>query len=402
MNKSLGLMVYSSFLYVAIGAYWVTLSWTILGIDPSQAAVGKLLVIGSLCTLLTAPIIGLIVDRVGVRKITIIGQGFSLVAGLTPTCISLLNFKLNPLDIYFMSLLVSISSILSITSFDRTIKFTIPASSLKKKRTLLSVFQQLAMMVGTGMSGFLIAKYSEFFVFPLISILAIISCSIFIITVKDIEFPLSHDESKKSHILSFKQGIQHITQNRSLLISALCIASVYTTAQVINVSLPAFIKLELGDSSNLFGLCETSWALGGIVSAVILTALINNYNLNWLSLFFLMGLGFFMIWFAQLNNPSLILFACLVMGALFSFSRTLADANVLSLCSHDMIGRVRSNVMAITSSLSIVIYVIPIVIKKMLPSTLYVVVGLITIITSFVLIKLYQKIRISSVVDIAH
>jgi DHA3 family macrolide efflux protein-like MFS transporter len=400
MNKSLGLIIYTSFLYVAIGAYWITLSWTILGIDPSQAAVGKLLVIGSLCTLLTAPIIGLIVDRLGVRKITIIGQCFSLIAGLMPISLFLFNSKLTSLSVYIMAFLVSVSSMLCITSFDRTVKFCIPAISLKKTRTFLSVFQQLAMMVGTGVSGFLIAKFSEFLVFPLISILAIVSCSVFIISLRNVEFPLSQDESKESHLLSFKQGIHHITNNRPLLIAALCIASVYTTAQVINVSLPAFLKLELGESSNLFGLCETLWAFGGIASAMVLTVLVNNYKLNWLPITSLMGLGFCMIWFAQLSNPSLILFACLVMGALFSLSRTLADANVLSLCNHDMIGRVRSNIMAITSLLGIVIYMIPIVIKKMQPSTLYLLVGFITIIISFILVKLYRKNRILNIIEV--
>jgi DHA3 family macrolide efflux protein-like MFS transporter len=396
MNKSFGLITYCTLLYIAIGAYWITLSWTILGINPNQDAVGRLLIIGSLCTLLTAPIIGLIVDQVGFRKITVLGQSFSLVGGLIPSLVFMFGYKLTSLWIYVIALMVSISSIFCIASFDRAIKFTVPLSKLKKTRTVLSIFQQSAMMIGTGMSGYLIAKYSEFLVFPLISILAVISSSVFLIAMKGVEYSeLRTDDVKKSHLMSFMQGIQHITHNKALLISALCIAAVYITAQVINVSLPAFIKLELGDGSNLFGLCEALWALGGITAAMMLTALINHYHLNWLPLASLTCLGFLMIGFAQLNNPSLILLACLIMGALFSISRTLADANVLSLCSHEMIGRVRSNIMAITSSIGIIIYTIPILAKKMLPSTLYFLVGTLTIIISLFLINLYRKNRSS-------
>jgi MFS family permease len=171
MNKSFGLITYCTLLYIAIGAYWITLSWTILGINPSQDAVGRLLIIGSLCTLLTAPIFGLIVDRVGFRKITVIGQSFSLVGGLIPSIVFMFGYKLTSLWIYVIALMVSISSIFCIASFDRAIKFTVPLNKLKKTRTVLSIFQQSAMMIGTGMSGYLIAKYSEFLVFSLISIL---------------------------------------------------------------------------------------------------------------------------------------------------------------------------------------------------------------------------------------
>ena len=277
-------------------------------------------------------------------------------------------------------------------NIERAIKYTIPPDEIKKTRTIISIFQQLAMMIGTACSGILISEFNEFFVFPIISILAIISAVIFLMTMRNVRVvAITEEEKAIPHILSIKNGILHIFENKSLLTLSICIAAVFTSAQVINVSLPAFIKIELGDGSDLFGLCEALWALGGILSAFVLTMIIRNSKLNWLPMASLTCLGILMIGFAQLSNPSLILVSCLTMGWLFGLCRTLSDVNILSICSHSMIGRVRSNIMSITSLIGIFIYLIPILVKKMMSSTLYMIVGFLIVITSLGLFSLYRK-----------
>jgi MFS family permease len=392
MSKKIGLIFYCIFLYITIGASWITLSWTMLGIEANQAAVAHLLIIGSLCTLLTSPILGLIVDRIGFRKTTVLGQIFSLTAALIPTLITSLGYKLISPFIYLMTFMFSISSILCLTAFDKTLKFLILPASLRKARLQISIFQQTSLMLGTALSGFFISKYNEFYVFNIIALFAVISITIFLYSTWKATSQLSMSEAKhETYWLSFASGIKYIMQNKTLIASCLCIALAYSSAQVINVSLPAFIKLELKRNSDLFGSCEALWAFGGIFAAGMLNLLASRFNLDWLPIIALACLGASMMLLSALTYPAIILFVLMVMGALFNIARTLADANVLAACSHEMIGRVRSNTMAVTSFVGIGIYLVPVVVDRLLPSTLYFFVGVAMGIISGVLMFAYRN-----------
>jgi hypothetical protein len=61
------------------------------------------------------------------------------------------GYKLTSIWIDVIALVVLISSICCIASFDLAIKFAVPLNQLKKTRTMLSIFYQSAMMIGAGM-----------------------------------------------------------------------------------------------------------------------------------------------------------------------------------------------------------------------------------------------------------
>lgn len=394
MKKKYIFLLYCTLIYFNLGAYTVSASWAMLTITNNPGSIGCMLIVSSLCTLFAAPLLGVLVDRLGFRWMTLIGQFISLIVGLLPYIINHFYHHFYAIDLYCISFLFSISTILSLASFDRILKLSIPDNSLKKIRVLMGTYQQFALMIGTSASGFLISQYNVFNIFPIISIIATISLFVFFNLINNIHEPLNMHQRSNNLKVFFLDGIQHIFKDKHLLIAALSISIAYASAQVMNVNLPVFIKLEINGNSNLFGLCEMSWAAGGIMSTLMLSYLLTKFKLDWLPLFALFGLGFTMLLLGRLHYTSMILLTCMMIGILFNIARTLSDANLLTSCPSELIGRVRSNIIALTNLIGIIIYSIPIIAHAILPSTLYGVVGAMTMMLTFLLFIFYKNVKV--------
>lgn len=371
-------ILYSILTYLSIGIYWVAISWSMLNTTNSPASIAYLLIINSLCMLLMSPILGMMVDKIGLRKITLLGQSLIASIGVIPFSVKGLIHHIPSFCLYITSFFFTAGTALCLASFDRALKLMIPTSKLRKIRTLLATCQQIALMIGTAVSGLLINRYLDLYVFLLITLISIFSLFLFqYLTLNTEQNIIEKNKTQETHWFHFLEGIRYISHDLNLIIAIISFASAYTVAQVINVTLPVFIKFDAGGTSSLFGSCEALWAFGGIIASLFVTLIINKINSARASLISLILLGTCLIALPFFKtNPSFILIACMTIGALFSTSKIIADANLLLFCKYEMIGRTRINTMTLTNFIGICIYTLPIISNKITPTVLYFSIGI--------------------------
>jgi hypothetical protein len=378
--KPLCYLAFLSLSFFFVGSSLVIVAW--LAVDNgSVATVGKVFFLSSFTGVLVATISGTATDSRNKKVILRSGLALQTCAVLTLLCGVTRNINLDT-SLYAFSVLNVSGMAIQAGAVDSLYQ----SLFVKEKRLTMSVrislLRQIGLAIGMGSTGILLDNIGSYFCISLLLIVmifrlilneTIISC----LKEEKVEFI-------PSTIELWKEGIQYAISDKKIFLAMLGMALTFSVAQMTNVLIPGFVHGDLSEGSEVYGLLEMSWSVGG--GAILFLAIFKKFstkNSN-LESYLLCFLGISMIIFSSLRSVPIIAFFYAIMGGLFSLTKALFDGKILTFCSENMIGRIRAASSMLINLTGMFIYLIPSIIEISKVSGMYAAWGVITFLSGLI------------------
>ncbi|WP_170230550.1 MFS transporter [Roseibium hamelinense] len=370
-----------------IGLSLVVTSWVAAELG-SISLVGQLFFIGSATSLLFSIFAGVIVDTRNRYTVVQSGQALRLLGGAI-----LVSGFLAPeflrLGLFAYTLFFSLGTILNAGAVEGIVQRAVAELDRMKLTIRVSIARQVGMLCGTGLGGVLMHNATE-----IASVATMIGLMLFQFVLIFVFFaPYQNTPSKTSInvILSWKQGLKAIWQQSQLLLAIASVGLFFSTSQMANVLMPGFVKYTLNQGSDIYGLLETAWAVGG--GAMLATAAVQSRLLkSSLAEFAVLALiGVLMIVFASSRNIPLLVALYAGLGGLFALGRAICDGRILILARNEEIGRVRAATTMLISLFGMMIYISPTLLGLSNPTPYYIAWGAVMTLCGLFLIAFKAK-----------
>lgn len=353
-----------SYFYVAMlfsslfrGISIVTVAWGALEVSGSIAATGQIFVISHLINVVLGPGFGTLNDRMNRRVAVILGQTIVGLSTASPFVIWAAGIDLQLWHLAVMAFVSAFGFLFSTGSLDGLLQSLVPAEKRPQAASLTNGIRQGAMVAGAGGGGYVIHLLG----LPVAFLISGLLCAAVIFCIALL--PPGQLPKKARGYAAFlgelRDGFGYFRQLPELKSLALASALCMSVGQLSNALLPGFIKTIAEGGSDLYGLVDAGWSVGGVSVAFLIGYLLRRHSLRGGEYALLAGLGATSALFSFLDAPVLLVIVHGLMGAAFSGAKILADGRLLQICREDMMGRVRANVQMATSLMGIFVYLSP-------------------------------------------
>lgn len=353
-----------SYFYVAMlfsslfrGISIVTVAWGALEVSGSIAATGQIFVISHLINVVLGPGFGTLNDRMNRRVAVILGQTIVGLSTASPFVIWAAGIDVQLWHLAVMAFVSAFGFLFSTGSLDGLLQSLVPAEKRPQAASLTNGIRQGAMVAGAGGGGYVIHLLGLPVAFLISGLLcfAVIFC---IALLPPGQLP-KKARGYAAFLGELRDGFGYFRQLPELKSLALASALCMSVGQLSNALLPGFIKTIAEGGSDLYGLVDAGWSVGGVSVAFLIGYLLRRYAMRGGEYALLAGLGLTSALFSFLDTPILLVVVHGLMGAAFSGAKILADGRLLQICREDMMGRVRANVQMATSLMGIFVYLSP-------------------------------------------
>lgn len=338
-----------------------------------MAAVGQVLLAAHLATLFLSPYVGGMIDRHDRRAAASAASiwaacvygGLAVLCGWFPQSVttgSLLMF----------SFLAALAALFVAPSQDAMIQALTPAGERYRIGAQLNILRQAGMVAGAGLAGWLVALWGPASAFALCAAGSALS-ALATMLLPGVRMTLSPGAVGRWG--SIVEGVRLLSTGTGLATAVLVAAFALSVGQVTNALLPAFVKLELGQGSELYGVADAAWSVGALAAAFMTGLYLKRVSTppgEIALLAFLALLGLCNILFALTAHPATVVAMHAVLGASFSLVKVVADGRIMTLTPTEYMGRVRSNLASLSSLIAIAIYIAPTLLEGATAKTLYI------------------------------
>ena len=272
----------------------IAVTWFIIS-SVAMSHSGLMLALFSACciipSILLSPFSGVLVDRVS-RKLIIVGA--DIMNGILLLNLALFSYyEIFPLPMLFITtIFCSLMGTLFYPAVGATIPNIVHSENLIKANSFSGMSNQISILVGATVAGFLYAKVGIIGVFLINGVSFILSgiSEIFIAIPKITKNRAS--SNKKSHFFrELKEGFRYISKNKALrilLIFALFLN--FTSTPFLSILIPKTIKYSLNLNASYLGIINSMLSFGMITGMVCILLIgkrkINYYRLLILGLIF--------------------------------------------------------------------------------------------------------------------
>lgn len=353
------------------GLHIVLLAWTALQVGGTLASVGQIFVIGHLLNVVVGPGIGSVIDEISNRKAFAIGQSLLTIGCLGPALFYFSGADFRLLHLMAFALLSALGGLVMIGAMDSLFQGVVPVDDRRRIAANLGGFRQAAMVLGAGGGGLIIHYFgigNSFLIAAASSIFVLIG--VFLMPVYEREIS-AVEKNYRTYFQNIREGFQYVLGKSEVLYLAFAIALAFSAGQLSNALLPAFIRDDIGADSQLYGIVDAAWSVGGVAAAFLVGRWLRFKSLRLGEYATLIGLGAVTMVFGQLEIPILLIATHLLMGALFSWSRVLSDGRLLEICDNKVIGRVRVNIQVLTSFIGLIVYTAPTLLPSLTAANFY-------------------------------
>ncbi|WP_298966733.1 MFS transporter [uncultured Roseibium sp.] len=372
----------------SIGLSLVVVSW-IATVEGSIRLVGQLFFVGSATSLLFSIFAGVVSDSRNRLSVIRVGQGLRVFAVLVLAFGTLAAPTKIPW-LFAYTFLFSIGTILNAGALDGIIQKAVVEQRRMKLSIRVSIGRQVGMFLGTGAGGLLLHHLDAGWSICVMGFLMVLQ--LFIIQTVFSAYQNGPQKRSVEIFQAWKHGVSVILRDRKLSLSIVCIGLFFSTSQMANVLVPGFVKDTLNRGSDVYGLLETAWAVGG--GAILATAATQSkiFSKAHYELILLILVGILMVGFASLRNVPLLMITYALLGGMFALGRALCDGHVLVLAPNEEVGRIRATTTMIVSLFGMLIYIAPTLIGVSSTIPYYILWGLfVTTIGTVMLLILINK-----------
>jgi MFS family permease len=340
----------------ARGAAIITLSWVAISITGTLAAVGQVFALNHAIGFILAPAIGVLIDRVSRRWLLVLGQGLYAIAMMIPVLVGVINGSLDLFTLFCATAIGAVGLITMSGCLDAMQQTVFTMEQQRQVGAVVGGLRQAALVVGTAGAGILIHHFDGVLAFLSIALSAACGSAISIVwQPKQESVFIQNRDIWEDFRLGLRESIEHREVVRLVMLTALC----FSVGQASNAVLSGFVRNEINASSDLFGIIDASWSIGGIGSALLVSIALKTHKMRNSEYICAVLLGAMTVVFSFLSNSVLLIGVFCVMGMLFSATKVLCDGRILEICPNELVGRVRGNMQSMISLLGLIIYLLP-------------------------------------------
>ncbi|MFC4766964.1 MFS transporter [Effusibacillus consociatus] len=253
--------------FLGQGIYFITVTWALFQLTGSALPVGIMLGLTAIPGILTAVPAGVIADRYDRRIITVLMDVWrALVVMLLPISIWF-NFH-SVWTYYVVTIGITLGSNFFYPAQNGLIKEIIPTEHLLKANSTKAISQQLGMIAGTGLAGFLISFTSTEIVTVISSFTFLISGVFLYGMRKGVHHPQRKISKRSSMWNEYKEGFRYLTKNRLLLILLILGMFVQFCVQIINTLLAPYATSVLHVDVKGYGMIDAAFAIGSVLAGI--------------------------------------------------------------------------------------------------------------------------------------
>ncbi|AIL65828.1 enterobactin exporter EntS [Rickettsiales bacterium Ac37b] len=363
--------------------------WAALHINKEISIVGKIFFIGCIVNILLGPMLGIFIDKHAYRPTLSKAHLLILIAYYLPILAFDTSLELYNLSLYCMTVLTTCGNILANGATNHILQSVICSKKIPQQIAKFSLVQQICFIISMSCAGIVLKFFGIKNSYLLLCIVSFIT----LIVTYYLPNPsyILHHQIKIHYLKDLVRGLIFIFQTKFILLIGLVNILVMSVSSLSNIIMPALIKFKLHGTSESYGNIEASWTIGSVVATIFLTSYTKKYNLKNYDIYSLIILGILCIILAFLYNIYTITFIYALMGACFTFTKTLNNGDLLTHCPKGMIGRVNTSFGIMGSIISIIIFLLPNYISIHNFDNAYFIYGVILLILS-ILILSYTRI----------
>lgn len=283
INRDFALLFFGRLVsQIGDGIHYLGLTWLVLDITGSGAALGSMIFVSSIPALILLPFTGVLADLCN-RKIIVVSM--DILRGLIMLFIAFLlkigNVTLPAL--YIATILSTLCGVFFGPAISATIPGIVKKEELVKANALNNVSRAATSIVGPVLGAFLLAKAGYIGVFMINGIAFLFSA----LSEMFIHFPQMEksDESSTGDTSSVKffrsliEGLIYVWKNiglRTVILFALAVN--FMGAPIFSVILPYFTKETLGFGAQQFSVIQASLPVGFLIGTALIGYLSKKYT----------------------------------------------------------------------------------------------------------------------------
>jgi len=316
-------------------------------------------------TIIAGFFVGVIVDRHNRKNLTIFahsGIALSLLSlGLAVT----LDNELSILWFFVAVITVTIFRNLYQGSHDGLIHANVEARELVHVVARFRGVHLLATAVGTVLTGMVIEYRSAgagFLLAALFSIFLVLAV-VFVRGVTTRE----NATGFTGFVQDFAGGLALFRSNQALRILTLLAGIALPIGQLSNAILSSFIRDDLHRGSDVFGLVDAAWPVGGMAAATVLSLSLKKLSATNMEYVFSLLVGLSTIVFSVCTTVFTLALVHAAMGFSVWMCRIVIDGRILQICTEHTVGRTKVYIDIMFSFAAMIMCFSPTLVK--LPST---------------------------------
>lgn len=372
----------------------VSVVWYILSFV-GESRSGSFMAIFTMCMLIPSivfgPISGVFVDKLNRKKI-IVGTDF--IRGMLILVLSIFTyFNIIPLiALFVITVLSSFFGTFFNPAVDASIPNVVDEEDLIKANSINGMSRQMVFIIGAGIAGFLYYSIGIVGIFIVNGLSFILSgVSEIFIDIPSSKKEMDEIENKMSFWEDFKGGIQFVRGQRQIMIlMSFSLVLNFLFNPIFAVVFPKTIKFTLGLGAKEFGVLEAIFSIGAMIGMLLLS-IIPKREKNSKLIFFgittqsliivLFGIPIIPVIYNKINNFYVFIVFCILVFSMMVFN-SLTNVPILTIFQKKVPDEYRGRFFGMLNTLSqgivpIGLALIGVLSDILLPSTIFIVTGLI-------------------------
>jgi hypothetical protein len=349
----------------ARGSYLVCIGWTTLIVSGDVAAVGQVFIVAMITIILAGPVVSVFVDRHNRKYLTIIAH---LGIATALSCLGLavaFDSGLPLLWFFFTVIAVTIFRTLYQSSHDGLIHANVSAEKMVHTVAKFRGIHLLATAAGTVATGIVIEYLSVTAGFLLAAIFSV--CLVLAVVFVRGVTSKQNVAGFAGFIQDFSGGLDLFKNSRQLRVLTLLAGVALPIGQLSNAILSSFIRDDLERGSDVFGIVDAAWPIGGMAAAAVLSLGLRKLSAANMEYLFSLLVGIATMLFAFCTSIFTLIMLHATMGFTVWICRIVIDGRILQICTWETVGRTKVYIEVMFSFVAMIMCFSPTLIK--LPST---------------------------------
>jgi len=367
----------------ARGSYLVCIGWTTLIVIGDVAAVGQVFVVAMITTIVAGPITAVIVDRYNRKHLTIVAHLGIATALLSLGLAVAFDSGLSLIWFFLTVIVVTIFRNLYHGSHDGLIHANASTGQMVHAIARFRGLHLLAAAVGTVLTGIIIEYQSATagFVFAALGSALLVLAVAFIrgVTSKQNVTGLS------GFLADFSGGLALFNDNRMLRNLTILAGVALPMGQLTNAILSSFIRDDLNRGSDVFGLVDAAWPVGGMAAAAVLSLGLKKFSASNMEYFFALLVGVSTIVFSFCTSVISLAIMHAAMGFTVWMCRIIIDGRILQTCTGETVGRTKVYIEVMFSLAAMIMCFSPTLVKFSSTSSYFLFWGIVVVVSTSIL-----------------
>jgi len=367
----------------ARGSYLVCIGWTTLIVIGDVAAVGQVFIVAMITTIVAGPFTAVIVDRYNRKHLTIIAHLCIATALLSLGLAVAFDSGLSLIWFFLTVVVVTIFRNLYHGSHDGLIHANTGTGQMVHAIARFRGIHLLAAAVGTVLTGIIIEYQSATAGF----VFAALGSALLVIAVAFVRGVTSKQNATgfSGFLADFSGGLALFNNSRMLRNLTILAGVALPMGQLSNAILSSFIRDDLNRGSDVFGLVDAAWPVGGMAAAAVLSLGLKKLSASNIEYFFALLVGVSTIVFSFCTSVISLAIMHAVMGFTVWMCRIIIDGRVLQICTGETVGRTKVYIEVMFSLAAMIMCFSPTLVKFSSTSSYFLFWGIIVAVSTAVL-----------------